>query len=490
MGADLDLVTDILKKELADVGYSSCVIRLSSLLSSIRGLSLTLIPKPEDERIHSHMKAGTEIRTRTGWADILAFLAVARIREERKARSGNSNTPVERIAYILRSLKHKSEIDSLRDVYGDGFITISVYSPKDRRCSDLAKVIAKSHHDTHRQKYIPRAEELINIDEEEEGTRFGQNVSAAFPLADVFVEATSKSGLQKSIRRFIQIFFNNQFLTPTKDEFGMFQARAAALRSADLSRQVGSAIMTQDGDLIALGCNDVPKAGGGMYWSDDIGPDGRDFQRGFDPSSRAKTEILAETLGALEAAKMLAGDEPHDIPRMTESIIEGEHAEKFKALQIANIIEFGRIVHSEMAAITNAASRGVSVKNATLYCTVFPCHMCARLIIASGIDRVVYIEPYPKSRTQELYDDSIIVDQVGLVRDRVNFQSFVGLAPTRYQSLFAILKRKDSKGDVLEWDTKSALPRVRRFVPSYLYLEQKTTDALPKKFAESGLSLS
>ena len=41
--------------------------------------------------------------------------------------------------------------------------------------------------------------------------------------------------------------------------------------------------------------------------------------------------------------------------------------------RVASIIEFGKIVHAEMSAITDAARRGLSVKDATLYCTTFPC---------------------------------------------------------------------------------------------------------------------
>src|SRR5690349_8629760 len=48
-------------------------------------------------------------------------------------------------------------------------------------------------------------------------------------------------------------------------------------------------------------------------------------------------------------------------------------------------------------------------KGATLFCTTFPCHMCARLIIASGVKAVVLIEPYPKSKTHDLYSDSVEV---------------------------------------------------------------------------------
>ena len=51
-------------------------------------------------------------------------------------------------------------------------------------------------------------------------------------------------------------------------------------------------------------------------------------------------------------------------------------------------------VHAEQNAIAWAARTGVSLYNATLYCTHQPCLICARLIITTGINRVVYAEPY------------------------------------------------------------------------------------------------
>src|SRR5690606_19175210 len=73
-------------------------------------------------------------------------------------------------------------------------------------------------------------------------------------------------------------------------------------------------------------------------------------------------------------------------------------------------IEYGRMVHAEMNAITDAARVGHAIRGATLYCTTFPCHICAKHIIASGIARVVYLEPYPKSLAQELHEDALEVD--------------------------------------------------------------------------------
>lgn len=374
-------------------------------------------------------------------------------------------------------------------MYGDGFVTISVYAPKMVRRDALAKQIARSRKVTNHHEWLPRAETLINIDEEEEGEDYGQNVSRAFPLADVFVEATSRVNLRRSMGRFVQIFFGNQFLTPTKTEFGMFLARAAANRSADLSRQVGAAIMTDEGDLIALGCNEVPKAHGGMYWSDDTGIDGRDFQQGGDPSATAKEEILAETLSALDKRHLIGAEYAGHVDTLVVDLLQGKHRDALRNAQITTLLEFGRIVHAEMAAVTDAARRGISVKGATLFCTTFPCHMCARLIIASGIKTVVFIEPYPKSRTRELYSDSVEVDEVMDDPGKVNFKSFVGVSPTRYIPFFRILQRKDALGKTIEWEKANSAPRMRRFIPAYLSLEQSLVRVFPQRIKEVGLDL-
>jgi hypothetical protein len=58
-------------------------------------------------------------------------------------------------------------------------------------------------------------------------------------------------------------------------------------------------------------------------------------------------------------------------------------------------------------AISDAARLGRATKHATLFCTTFPCHICTKHIVAAGIDRVVFLEPYPKSLSQKLHGDSI-----------------------------------------------------------------------------------
>ncbi len=51
-------------------------------------------------------------------------------------------------------------------------------------------------------------------------------------------------------------------------------------------------------------------------------------------------------------------------------------------------------VHSEQNAIADCANRGVSVKDATIYITHFPCINCAKIIAASGIKEIKYLNDY------------------------------------------------------------------------------------------------
>lgn len=140
--------------------------------------------------------------------------------------------------------------------------------------------IAKSRQAYDPDQFDAVSEHLIETDEKEAGDEFGQNVRDTFPEADVFLDATDPDDLPRQVTRLVEILFRHPSRTPTIEEYGLFHARAAALRSADLSRQVGAVIATADGEIIAAGCNEVPKAGGGAVWEgrpEDRGRDRRDF---------------------------------------------------------------------------------------------------------------------------------------------------------------------------------------------------------------------
>jgi hypothetical protein len=118
-------------------------------------------------------------------------------------------------------------------VYGDGFVLVAAYSQHDRRRDYLARRIAETRNDFPSEKHLAEAEALIQRDQEEPGISHGQNVRGLFHRADVFVDTTEQDSLRESLNRFVELLFGNTFHTPTRDEYGMFHAQAAALRSAE-----------------------------------------------------------------------------------------------------------------------------------------------------------------------------------------------------------------------------------------------------------------
>ena len=63
-------------------------------------------------------------------------------------------------------------------------------------------------------------------------------------------------------------------------------------------------------------------------------------------------------------------------------------------------------VHAEQNAIVQAAKLGLSLEGATIYCTHQPCSICTRLIINSGIKRVVYDQGYPDEFSLQLLNSA------------------------------------------------------------------------------------
>ena len=66
-------------------------------------------------------------------------------------------------------------------------------------------------------------------------------------------------------------------------------------------------------------------------------------------------------------------------------------------------------VHAEQNAIVQAARLGIKVDGATLYCTHQPCVICAKIIINSGIQRVVYKHGYPDDFSIALFKDANVI---------------------------------------------------------------------------------
>lgn len=463
VGTDLRRICKELDTALHTVGYKTKQVIVSDLFKTVPGFGDLKKLRDVDEykRIKGLMEAGNTIRKIYEQGDAAAILVMKRLRELRKKINKEEYAQLERTAFIIKSLKHPQEVEAFRRVYGDSFFLISVYEPQHMRIENLASKIASGREKGISNKERQQAQDLDKIDQQEVLKKFGQNVTNTFHLADLFINQTKDPALQ--LLRFIKLLFDSPYITPKTDEYGMFHARAASLRSADLSRQVGAAIASKQGEIISVGCNEVPVAGGGAFWEGgDETRDNRDYKEGYDPSALNKKELVEEVLSELQSQGWLNKDLDGKTPQALASIaLHSEEPSILSKKRISEILEFGRVVHAEMFAVTDAAKRGIAIRDATLYCTTFPCHNCARHIIASGIKRVVYIEPYPKSRTKELYKRIVrIDDDKNSDLNAVKFEPFIGIAPDIYFKLFQRKVRKNKRGLALPEDHLSSLPRL------------------------------
>lgn len=468
LGTPLDPIESALRESLASHGYETApTIRISALLA--QDVELSERPEVRRQRL---MEVGNQLRASRG-GDHLAKLAIAAAHAWRR---GNANPgPAVKTAQVIRALKHPDEVALLRAVYGNGFFLIGSSAPRSERRQRLI------------DQNFPQSEAERLLDKDSgERLNFGQQTRETFQHADVYLRVGPSAAAE--LARFVDLVMSHPFLSPTAEEFAMYLAYAASLRSSDLSRQVGAVVVNDQGDVIATGANDVPSAGGGPYWP--TRPDGPakpaaagpDHARGFDSNERERNRIIG---GIIRALTDDGGSDDHELV--------AKYREALEPTGVLDLTEFGRAVHAEMAALLACARAGARPKGGTLYCTTFPCHNCTKHIVEAGLKRVVYVEPYPKSKARDLHDDAIaIVDEEVLPLEshdtRVKFETFVGVGARRFVDLFSMtlgsgrpVRRKQRGGDGarVAWERgRDSAPRLALDPRSYLEHETAVAGTL------------
>lgn len=457
VGTNLDEIVDIFSERLKRYKYGTQKISVSSDILS-RFSSKPIYSLSEFERLTAYMDVGNDLREK-GDSKAIALGVADTIKSIRK---DDDNPILCRTAHIIKSLKHPKEIKTLRGIYDNGFVVIGVYCDEQMRKQKL------------RDKGVreDQVNSLIARDEHE-SSGHGQHTRDAFELSDFFIEYdNNREKTKNSIYRICDLIFGHPFITPTADEFGMFMAYAASLRSADLSRQIGASIM-KDNEILAMGVNDCPRFGGGLYWPEyntasnqyEDTPDGRDYMVGRDSNKNCQYDLIVDVLETLHQD------------------VNAENIKSLKDSKLGDLTEYGRVVHAEMEALLMCSRNNISCRGATLYGTTFPCHNCAKHIIAAGIKRVVYIEPYPKSKAIDFFGK----DSISMYREdeRVSFEPFIGVGPRRFIEMFSMTsgnlydrirkEKADPKGEAIKWNFDRANVRDSLLPTSYLDRESVAT---------------
>jgi deoxycytidylate deaminase len=454
IGSPLHAAADQLSNALREYGYTAVTVRLSDLIRlNAKLVEVEIKSGSKLEEISCLIKAGDELRRVYG-PDVLAKLAIAKIGADRRKTYGSfedasneADTPpgkqikAHRICHVINSIKNKAELDLLRLIYGDALFSIGVFSTLDVRRKNLAALRHLEDRDI---------EKLIDTDSGEEFDH-GQSVRDTFPRCDLFVrvdepavgptENAAVGQLVTKLRRFCSLVFRTSIVTPSPEETAMYAAASAGTNSACLSRQVGAAVTTEKGELLAVGWNDVPRSGGGLY-------------------GKSRLAILPKGVVVTEDARCYTQPGEHCsndsekasiAVKVVESLVTqgyldaGRQIEAVKAImsdtRVKDLIEFSRAVHAELHAILSASrTAGDKVVAGRLFVTTYPCHSCAKHIIAAGISEVIYIEPYRKSLATRLHSDAL-TESVGDL-GKVRVLQFDGVAPRRFIDLFEAGERK------------------------------------------------
>ena len=453
IGSPLHDASDQIGKALQDFGYRTAHLRLSNFIRANADESEIAQQSTFDE-IKSLIATGDRLRLTYG-KDILAKLAIANISADRMKAFGEFSdaaneamTPQQnqirsqRVCHVIDSIKNTAELELLRMIYGSALFAIGVFSPLEVRRKNLEQP----------GKLEPeQTKSLIDIDSGEEFDH-GQSVRDTFPKCDFFlridhaVVGTTRHAaigqLVEKTLRFFSLIFKTAVVTPTPEETAMYSAASAARNSACLSRQVGAAVTTSAGELLSVGWNDVPRSGGGLYGKPSIASTMR-LAPAFNTEERCfsqdkarchndteKAEIASKLVDSLVAAGLVAAERKGDA---VNTVLSDS--------RVKDLIEFSRAVHAEMHAILGASRvAGDRVVGGQIFVTTYPCHSCARHIVAAGIAEVHYIEPYRKSLASRLHDDALSesIDSQGKVR----LLQFDGVAPRRFIDVFESNGRK------------------------------------------------
>lgn len=129
-------------------------------------------------------------------------------------------------------------------------------------------------------------------------------------------------------------------------------ALLAAKRSKDPKTQVGACVVSPDKQIFGVGYNAMP------YTAEESNDEKYEW-KGWDQNNEA--DLKKHLYGKILKNKLR------------------------KSIYIFNFL----VCHAEMHAIVNRIP--INVINCTIYVTFFPCNECAKLIIQSGIKKVIYL---------------------------------------------------------------------------------------------------
>lgn len=244
-----------------------------------------------------------------------------------------------------------------------------------------------------------------------------QNIDECLQKADMYIENTHDQGniypsLKFNIIKLISLVKKPGCIPPTRDERNMQYAMTARQISGCISRQVGAAIINEDGYAVGIGWNDPPSGQTPCSLRT-----AKELITGGSPNVFSQYERSSDFITHLQSKYN------KDVPFCFR--------EEFADIEGSKKAEFTRALHAEENAFfqTLKTSSG-TLRNLTLYTTSRTCQLCAKKAYQLNVKRIVYIDDY---------SDIAIKQTIQIGSKKIAVEKFQGITGQAYFKLFSSL---------------------------------------------------
>ncbi len=321
---------------------------------------------------------------------------------------------------VIDSIRNPSEINYLRGRY-TRFFLMAVFAPSASRWERIKSL------------YGERQGEFIRDDAQDSGETepvYGQKVQLCVDRSDILIsnerqfnEPRIKEELQINVGSYIELMKKPGARGPHQWELNMGQAYQASLMSTCCKRRVGAIVARDEAPkegsrsyVIASGYNEVPPR---VRSCDQRG--GTTKPEYCYKDEKVKEALIEEYKHCPRCGNELQFPEAFTLPFICDC-----GARIGKDFIPGRVLDLCIAVHAEEAAILQASRFGsTQIEGSTLYTTTFPCRLCSKMIVHTGIKRVVFAEPYPE-------DEAINI----LAEAKVPTELFEGVKGRAYHRLF------------------------------------------------------
>lgn len=306
----------------------------------------------------------------------------------------------EKVHIVIDSLRNPYEIEFFKNRY-NSFYLFSILAEETTRDSRLQKF--------YRDKNITINLEEIKDTEKAKKHTSDHDIPFCISKGDIFIDNNASiEYLRYQLFKYIALIRRPGLLTPTNDERYMQLALTAKYNSGCISRQVGAAVVGEDGYVRGIGWNDVPETSIPCLYRTPklLLENPSTLFSNYEITYEFKKFIQGNIEDNLMNKPFCFKDKQNELELNTErnKIYEKKKLSP-EEREFANLVikEFKfknptreRALHAEENAFLQITkSGGQSVTNGTLYTTASPCALCAKKAMQLRIKRIVYIDPYP-----------------------------------------------------------------------------------------------